>query len=487
MPALQQPAQSNELGQESGRASERGSSVDHQVGEQGSEAERGRDDHFYQMALIFPLTGPTVSAKVDWDDYWILHRQVSRLIGCTVDELMAMHHVANLPSDLHELEAQALIPQRVEEIYHGQSRVAALVDIEYHRRGTAQVIYNRRKARMVPRQRTRTGILSALHLRGECDEGQECLVWRNNRIWNKQNEDLVEIYHGDYLKVAIPPRDENCEEMSLMQREVHEPTRSRSRDSGYSDHDKTATIFAFGSDEIELEEVTGSNIDVINALVSIWEFEREDIMALHIISEPGLTWALIWLLQSGLNLPATFHFDSKVVGLGASGVWNLQQGNLQLEKLRHLVQFTSEVRKGRKTTYEHVKAHSLHPCNDFVDSLAKYEQKGNDHTHHELPAWAPIFCAQNDILDWAWWWFRCLRGEPSVPRLSPESMQTMWRKEDFETIQNRIPDIERRCATTEENLRLDLRIATYNVMTLRDRRNEKGQLGEDWKAAEDCF
>jgi len=44
----------------------------------------------------------------------------------------------------------------------------------------------------------------------------------------------------------------------------------------------------------------------------------------------ALIWAHVWLLQSGVRLPATFHFDAKVVGMGATGDWNIDPKNHQL-------------------------------------------------------------------------------------------------------------------------------------------------------------
>ena len=259
--------------------------------ERRSDSDRGRSDRFYQIAIIFPLFGATVSAKVDWDDYWITHRQVANLIGSTVDELIAIHHVAHLPVDLHELEAHALIPQRLEEVCQGQSKVATLVDVEYHRREEHQTIQTRRKARMMPKQITRRGLLRALLLKEECEQDRDCLVWRNNDLWTKQNVEILELYHGDYLRIAIPPREEECDDsMHLMQNSRAIQTRSRSRDTPNSAYETTATIFAYGSDEIDLDATSSSNIDTINALIEIWGFTRDEIMALHIVSEPP-----IWL------------------------------------------------------------------------------------------------------------------------------------------------------------------------------------------------
>ena len=131
-----------------------------------------------------------------------------------------------------------------------------------------------------------------------------------------------------------------------------------------------------------------------------------------------------------------------------------------------------------------MKAHSLQPCNDFVDALAKFEQQGEDRNQPSLPSWKPLFHEQCEILTWAWWWFRGLRGELDVPYLQfGDHQQAAWKKDDYDTAQSRIPDIERRPVKISEGFSMDLRVATYNVMTLRDKATECGERGEDWKAA----
>ena len=48
----------------------------------------------------------------------------------------------------------------------------------------------------------------------------------------------------------------------------------------------------------------------------------------------AMTWAHIWLLQSGCVQPVTFHFDSLVAGFGASGQWRVDESNHPLRKYR---------------------------------------------------------------------------------------------------------------------------------------------------------
>ena len=196
----------------------------------------------------------------------------------------------------------------------------------------------------------------------------------------------------------------------------------------------------------------------------------------------GLEWALIWLVQSQIKLPAWFHFDSKVIGLGAAGEWNYNMDNLQMRKTRELVHLVEEIRKGCTTQFAHVKAHSNQPCNDLVDAIAKLYKKGGQPITR-VPGWTPLFKADCDTLSWAWWWIRGLRGEGTTPHCTLGRDQVIWSKEGYDMAGTGVKNIERKLKGSGEAIKLNLRVATYNVMTLRDRQTDQGQRGEDWKAA----
>ena len=196
----------------------------------------------------------------------------------------------------------------------------------------------------------------------------------------------------------------------------------------------------------------------------------------------AVTWAHIWLLQSGCVQPVTFHFDSLVAGFGASGKWRVDESNHQLRKLRQLVHLTGKIRRSFHTGYFHVKAHSNHPCNDLVDSLANH-RIGVGAQQGRLPSWQPIFQEGNQVLDWAWWHFLAWSGDPSIPRQPDGSFG--WREGSFRHTLDGVKPIENGPSRVEGPTCLKLNLATYNVMTLRA--NAYGENdehdGEDWKSA----
>ena len=194
----------------------------------------------------------------------------------------------------------------------------------------------------------------------------------------------------------------------------------------------------------------------------------------------GLIWAHIWLLQSGCAEPAFFHYDSLMVGHGAAGIWQVKEDNPQLQKLRNIAQMMKQLRPG-STAYEHVKSHSGNPGNELVDSLAKHRIKHPDISRKRLPSWQPLFLGENRALEWAWWHIGLIKGNTALP--AGDFNGASWTCHNPGAHLPTIRAIEERPSKEKENFQLGLKIASYNVLTLREGAGREGETGEDLKSA----
>ena len=851
-------------------------------GSQDSGGSQGED--FHQMAFIFALSSYPVSAKLNWDHYWTLHRQVARICGVGVDDLLAIHGVRHLPEDLEDIEVQVLLPQRTGDTAHGEGQVFTLVDIEYLGGLYLATTPTERRARLVPKSITRSGMLRFLNLEHRCvQQNPRCLMWLNNGTWKEQDVRLRTIKHGDFIRCAIPPHSGQCEQqqeeppesphnmetteeegISLMQTRADQVTTSQTPTSVQT---RSATIFLFGSDRIDLELEVGDIAEINEELWTIWSIPREETEDFHEVYDPpfslqvpgnrvlllekiydanynfaptdilalvdiqinqisgdsralrrrviwmsyrmkrtqlsahlridrlceerevvecvlainndiwpeqdqatrhfrngdyvrvdifqtqgpaddmmislrsqeicdmrrriftdspssdriggdrnergnsggpprersrsrsrgeapgsvedapwdllrlkgsgrerranweistfellpppgnpsneeqpveirianglhersseadedgsrndtaivfnidddteatewpqkpqkifeiaipedinqvmvvlqpwtvtplrldlpenleipstslqfimdckagwneqvesihiytdgssgrdrgtagfamavfgwnqgmegqrhtflgwigspvildenhpnfvgaerltakdaeasGLMWAHIWVLQSGIELPVTFHFDALAIGRGATGEWNLDGSSTIQLKLREIVQFSSQLRSHVKTEYEHVKAHSSHPCNEFVDACAKFYQEGQEGQMDGMPGWQPLFRKDSTILTHAWWWVKSLRGDRNVPAIWGSVFR--WERGEMAMTQNGVANIEHQLSNQQDSFTVSMRVLTLNVMTLRNKKTDQGEQGEDWKAA----
>ena len=245
-----------------------------------------------------------------------------------------------------------------------------------------------------------------------------------------------------------------------------------------------AASFSFAvfgwNDKVETEKSTfvGWYADVLTTDVESPKFTGASRHSAMDGETAGLIWSHIWLLQSGCVLPVTFHYDSQVSGHGAAGWFQIKEGNTHLHKLRQLVQLVATMRAPTETWYEHVKAHSGSPGNELADGLAKGALTLGPRNDH-FPDWKPIFRPDDNNLAWAWWNYKSMACQDDVPQQNHAGCG--WRISPLQIGQEAVPNIEVQ-HSQQGGARLWFKVATYNVMTLRDRQTETGQAGEDWKA-----
>jgi len=250
---------------------------------------------YHQLAIVFQMEAQPISARLLWDDYWAMHRQISRACGIAMDDLVGIHHVRSPPSDLEELELQAVIAQKSHEIFHGQGVVLALTDVELHSEEILTVPWTKRQMTKFIKHITRRGVTRILGVEGWCyDSKKPCIVWKNNEIWVQQDEVPRTLSHGDYIRCVIPgASDRKCMEdtlevdqgLSLVQ--LHAATQTTSVDSTESNLMED-DVYGFGQDQICLEDVIPNTRNIRDALEAVWDIDIEEIAALHEVLEPPI-------------------------------------------------------------------------------------------------------------------------------------------------------------------------------------------------------
>ena len=254
------------------------------------------DGDHYQMAIIFQREGTPISLRLFWDEYWVMHRQISRACGISIDDLIGTHHVRHPPFDIEELETQAIIAQKSHEVFHGEGVVLVLVDVELHAVEPMIPAKTRRSVEKLVRYASRKGILRTLGLEQRCLERKKsCLVWKNNKIWKIQAEDIKELGHGDYVRVAIPRgqecseyeealKDDPMEGISLVQ--LHVSTQTDNSATPHTAMD--IEVYGLGQDYILLDEVEPNIRNVLVALEETWDIQEEEVRALYEVHEPPI-------------------------------------------------------------------------------------------------------------------------------------------------------------------------------------------------------
>ena len=139
----------------------------------------------------------------------LTRHNVARLAGFPRDDLQTVHPVHVLPQDLAERGLRAFLAQHRNDL-PAHSRLAfVLVDVEFHPAGPCRIYDRVRCPLYVPTVLSRHQILRALDVFLYARfVGDTCLVWHNNELIHQDRRLYARIYHGDYIRIALPPPPE---------------------------------------------------------------------------------------------------------------------------------------------------------------------------------------------------------------------------------------------------------------------------------------
>lgn len=175
----------------------------------------------------------------------------------------------------------------------------------------------------------------------------------------------------------------------------------------------------------------------------------------------GMTWVLVWLLQSQFTQHAFIHYDNTTVGGFTSGqpqwqeTWEFSTLKRNLGALRHYL-----VAQGRSFECCHLKSHDQHPWSEAADALAKATA-----LRTWIPGQLPMIVAtalRSSHVEHAW---TSLAHSVEMP--SPSAFRATFSAEG--PFHGHVPDvtwIHDEHHTQIESVTCQLTLATANVLTL---------------------
>ena len=196
----------------------------------------------------------------------------------------------------------------------------------------------------------------------------------------------------------------------------------------------------------------------------------------------ALLWANVWLLQSGIRCPTFFHYDAIIVGNAMTGAWQVRSDWTQGNKLRELVLFSQALRAGCEHHYEHCKAHSLQPCNEITDSLARLSCDNMAPIHEVDPSinWGTLFHAGDNKLSWAWWNVSYFFGQ-EYPEKHGDTLSIS--KPNIGTEVTAIGSLHQSRTFCGKKIFFAIRVGSYNTMTLHSKQDDGSIIMESTRAA----
>ena len=191
----------------------------------------------------------------------------------------------------------------------------------------------------------------------------------------------------------------------------------------------------------------------------------------------ALIWALLWAIsisnerwfsQRTIDIIYTFNFDSTSAGFVAAGYWK-SRAHLNWRIIQRSLAQILQTRHGlHRLQWNHIHAHAGHPWNEGADTLAKFATTTSAEVNGSQ-CWEKWLDDADSLNALQWIWFKELMeaGDPRVPMLQDEHLVShLTAVRDWNASQQQPTNLPAPPACPTESKRLDITIATANVLTL---------------------
>eukprot|EP00435_Cladocopium_sp_Y103_P012460 s1027_g3.t1 len=163
--------------------------------------------------LIYGLHAPERHCFVTWTTYMSILDGIVHGLHLRKTDVRCFHHLSVQPLGLHSSGERAVILQMTADIDPGSPEKLILVDIEVHFHpspsGLVVPTATSRRVMKVNPHLHREQILLLLDLSDYCQlQRQRCLLHKNNQLWDHRDRTVHDISHGDYVRVQVPPPDD---------------------------------------------------------------------------------------------------------------------------------------------------------------------------------------------------------------------------------------------------------------------------------------
>lgn len=176
-----------------------------------SSSPSSRTQKIWQSVHVFSLHLPTHSFRARWDTYEALHRSIARGLRLQHHEIAMAHEVSHPPADLEAAQIVPALVQMGDDLAHGETQRYVLLDVEFHDVWPSAVPEVSRSVRLRPQHVHRTAVFDILGLKPYCSlVADRCLLWHNGRYVSQPWTAWLRLRHGDYLRVVVPPLQDDC-------------------------------------------------------------------------------------------------------------------------------------------------------------------------------------------------------------------------------------------------------------------------------------
>ena len=162
------------------------------------------EDLVWRDGLIFSVHHPPAEGVVNCMYRHVLLRNVARIAQFAFSDLQDVHQVRNLPPDLSHLSVY--LAQHRNDLPSTSDLVYILADVEFHPAAPSWDAERVRCPIFVPPLLTRQQIFRALDVFQYSQFVQDtALVWLNDNLVQGHGCQPVQLCHGDFVRIALPP------------------------------------------------------------------------------------------------------------------------------------------------------------------------------------------------------------------------------------------------------------------------------------------
>eukprot|EP00435_Cladocopium_sp_Y103_P051648 s459_g16.t1 len=154
----------------------------------------------WHAVAVFDTAAHLERGRVPFTPYEAFVRRVRALLGIHHHDLARILQITPTPDDLKQVSTTPLLLLRTDDFYEGDFRRAAL--------GSTYdtIVETERFVAKLPNLIHRDRLLAWVRVDRYCSsEKDRCLVWHRGALVPKQATNLMQIEHGDYIRIAVPP------------------------------------------------------------------------------------------------------------------------------------------------------------------------------------------------------------------------------------------------------------------------------------------
>ena len=168
-----------------------------------SNNEEQEDRH---STLAYFMDYDPVHCRPRWRTYEQLHQDIAYQSRMSHHDVSRIHIIGHPPEDLQMASVRPVLVQRPQDVTEGSTFQLILLDVDFHNAMPSLEAETVRRAKLLPKTISRKALLAVLGLQPFCTYArQACLMWHNRKPVKAQSRALLDLRHGDYLKVVVPP------------------------------------------------------------------------------------------------------------------------------------------------------------------------------------------------------------------------------------------------------------------------------------------